>query len=59
MTDLSEYEETIEAIVAGLRAGVSYTTINDKRAPRPSLADKIMEEAMRRRLKQRLEAGDI
>ena len=59
MADLTEHEETIEAIVAGLRAGVSYTTINDKRAPQPSIADQIMEEAMRRRLKERLETRDI
>ena len=61
MTDdeIAEYESLIEELVAGLRAGVSYTTLSDKRKPQPSIADQILAEAMRRRLKQRLAEGDI
>ena len=56
MVDLTEHEETIRFLVDQMRAGHVFITINK---PSQSIARQILAEAMRRRLKQRLEAGDI
>ena len=56
MSDLSEYEETIQFLVDQMRAGHVFVTINK---PSQSIARQILAEAMRRRLKQRLAEGDI